>query len=265
MINLSMLRGSWSKLILAVVVTLVGCDSGTAEQSPPQISVQQPTPVEVQQPQQSPQTSVQQLAQVEVQQQPAQIDLEQKNANGAPKYIELKPAQPTQTGNKIEVVEVFWYGCPHCYSFEPFLEEWLKTKPEDVQLVRLPGVLNQGWIPHAKAYYTAEKLGMLDKTHRSLFDTIHKAKKQVFTDEQIRDFFVSHGISAEEFTRTYNSKEVEAKIRQAYFLARDYKLTGVPSLVINGKYVTSPSHAGSTEEAINVVNALIEKERQLSR
>ena len=180
-----------------------------------------------------------------------------------PQYIELKPAQPTQTGNNIEVVEVFWYGCPHCYSFEPFIEAWLETMPEDVQFIRLPGVLAQNWMTHAKAYYTAEKLGVLDKTHRSLFDTIHKEKKPVFTDDQIRDFFVSKGISAEQFSQTYTSKEVEAKIRQAYFLARDYKLTGVPALVINGKYVTSPSHAGSSEETIKVINALIEKERQL--
>ncbi len=194
-----------------------------------------------------------------------QLVVAQQNTDAKPKYVELKPAQPTQTGNKIEVVEVFWYGCPSCYSFEPFLEQWLKTKPEDVQLVRLPGVLSQNWIPHAKAYYVAEKLGVLDKTHRVLFDTIHKDKKQVFTDGQIRDFFVSHGITGEVFDRTYSSKEVEAKIRQAYFLARDYKLTGVPSLVINGKYLTSPSHAGSTEEAVKVMNALIEKERQLTR
>ena len=180
----------------------------------------------------------------------------------ATQYVELKPAQPTQTGDKIEVVEVFWYGCPHCYSFEPFLEEWLKTKPDDVQFIRIPGVLSQNWIPHAKAYYTAEKLGVLDKTHRALFDTIHKDKKPVFTDDQIKDFFISHGVTEADFTKTYSSKEVDAKIRQAYFLARDYKLTGVPSFVINGKYVTSPSHAGSAEETVKVINALIEKERK---
>jgi thiol:disulfide interchange protein DsbA len=178
------------------------------------------------------------------------------------RYIVLKPAQPTQTGDKIEVVEVFWYGCPHCYSFEPFLEAWLKTKPEDVELLRVPGVLNQQWIPHARAYYTAEKLGIVDKVHRPLFDALHKEKKIVYTDEQLKDFFTVHGVSADEFTKTYNSPEVEAKIRQAYFLARDYKLTGVPSVVVNGKYLTSGSHAGTYEMLINVVNTLIARERQ---
>lgn len=181
-----------------------------------------------------------------------------------PLFTELKPAQPTQTGDKIEVVEVFWYGCPHCYSFEPFLEEWLKTAPADVQLIRVPGVLNQNWIPLAKAYYTAEKLGVLDKIHRPLFDAIHKDKavSQVPSEDQLREFFVSKGVDAAQFTQTFASKEVDAKIRQAYFLARDYKLTGVPSLVINGKYMTTASNTGTYEKMVNVLNELIEKERQ---
>ncbi len=194
-----------------------------------------------------------------------QAAMAQQGADAKPKFVELKPAQPTQSGDKIEVVEVFWYGCPHCYSFEPFLEEWLKTLPEDVQFIRLPGVLNPGWIPHAKAYYTAEKLGVLEKTHRPLFDAIHKEKKPVFNDEQLRDFFVSKGVSAEQFTGTFASKEVDAKIRQAYFLARDYKLTGVPSVIVNGKYLTSASTTGTFEELINVMNALIDKERQAKK
>jgi len=186
----------------------------------------------------------------------------QNGVEAKPKFAELKPAQPTQTGDKIEVVEIFWYGCPHCYSFEPFLEEWHKTLPDDVQLIRLPGVLNQGWIPHAKAYYTAEKLGVLEKIHRPLFDALHKEKKQIHNDDQIRAFFVSKGVTAEQFDQTYSSKEVDAKIRQAYFLARDYKLTGVPAMVINGKYLTSASHAGTYEDLINTMNSLIQKERE---
>lgn len=178
------------------------------------------------------------------------------------KYVPIKPAQPTQTGDKIEVLEVFWYGCPHCYSFEPHLEAWLKDKPEDVEFIRLPGVLNQSWIPHAKAFYAAEKLGVLDKIHRPLFDAIHKQKKTLFTEGQLAEFFAGYGVSPEEFKRVYNSKEVDTKIRQAYFLARDYKLTGVPSLVINGKYLTSGTHAGNFETMLEVVDHLIEQERE---
>lgn len=181
------------------------------------------------------------------------------------KYVPIKPAQATQTGDKIEVVEVFWYGCPHCYSFEPFLEDWHKNLPEDVELVRLPGALSQSWIPHAKAYYTAEKLGVVEQLHRPLFDAIHKEKKQLFTDKQLIDFFVSQGVAANDVNKVYNSPEIDAKVRQSYFLARDYKLTGVPSIVINGKYLTSSTHAGSFENLIKVMTGLIEKERQAAR
>jgi thiol:disulfide interchange protein DsbA len=177
------------------------------------------------------------------------------------KYTEIKPALPTQTGDKIEVIEVFWYGCPHCYSFEPFLEAWLKKLPDDVEFIRIPGVLNQAWISHAKAYYTAEKLGIVAKIHRPFFDAIHKQKQQLFTEQQIMAFFGDHGVSAEDFNRVYNSKEIDTKIRQAYFAARDYKITGVPSLVINGKYSTSGTISGTFDSLLNTVDQLIEKER----
>lgn len=177
------------------------------------------------------------------------------------KYTEIKPALPTQTGDKIEVIEVFWYGCPHCYSFEPYIEEWLVDLPEDVEFIRVPGVLNQGWIPHAKAYYTAEKLGVLDKTHRALFDALHKEKRQLFNEDAMAAFFAEHGVSPADFSRVFNSKEIDTKIRQAYFLARDYKLTGVPSIVVNGKYMVSASAIRTFEEMLGVTNALIDKER----
>jgi len=178
------------------------------------------------------------------------------------KYVTIKPAQATQTGDKIEVVEVFWYGCPHCYSFEPFLEDWHKNLPDDVALIRLPGALAQNWIPHAKAYYTAEKLGIVEKMHRPLFDAIHKERKQLFTDKQLIDYLATHGVAASEVNKVYNSPEIDAKVRQSYFLARDYKLTGVPSIVINGKYLISTTHAGSFENVIKVMDGLIEQERQ---
>jgi thiol:disulfide interchange protein DsbA len=177
------------------------------------------------------------------------------------KYAEITPPQPTQTGDKIEVMEVFWYGCPHCYSFEPHLEAWLKELPEDVQFIRVPGVLNRGWIPHAKAYYVAAKLGIVDKIHRPLFDAIHKEKRRLFTEDEIMDFFVEQGVAADEYERIINSKELDTKIRQAYFLARDYKLTGVPSIVVNGKYLVSASHIRTFEEMIQVIQALVERER----
>lgn len=178
-------------------------------------------------------------------------------------YQEIRPAQPTQVPDgKIEIVEVFWYGCPHCYDFEPYLEKWLQTKPDDVVFRRVPGVLNKTWLPHAKAYFTAEKLGVAAELHKSLFDAIHKEKKSIFTEDKLRDFFKEHGVDSDEFTKIYRSDEIETKTKQAFFMARGYRLTGVPSVVINGKYMTSGSLTGSYDDILKVMDYLIEKERK---
>ncbi len=177
-------------------------------------------------------------------------------------YREISPAQPTQTDDKIEVVEIFWYGCPHCYSFEPHIERWQENAPDNVAFRRMPAVLNQSWLPHARAYYTAVKLGVLEQIHEPLFDALHRERKRIFTESDLRDFFVSRGVDGNDFTRVYNSNEVETKIKQAYFMARNYKLTGVPSVVVNGKYMTSASMAGSFEKLLQIVDHLVEKEKQ---
>jgi len=173
----------------------------------------------------------------------------------------ISPAQPTQTDDKIEVVEIFWYGCPHCYDFEPYIERWQESAPDDVVFRRMPAVLNQNWIPHAKAYYTAVKLGVLERIHKSLFDALHRERKRIYTESHLRDFFISRGVEGDDFTRVYNSNEVETKIKQAYFMARNYKLTGVPSVVVNGKYMTSASLTGSFKKLLDVINHLVKKER----
>lgn len=179
-------------------------------------------------------------------------------------FQRVRPAQPTLTPSKIEVLEIFWYGCPHCYSLEPYLEKWLESKPEDVEFTRLPGVLNNSWIPHARAFYAAQKLGVLDKIHRPLFDALHKDHKQIFTEDQLREFFVSQGVDGGEFTRAYRSNEVETRLKQVLVLARNYKLSGVPTLIVNGKYLTSGTLAGSYEEMLKVVDRLAEQERPVA-
>lgn len=176
-------------------------------------------------------------------------------------YKEISPAQPTEAEDKIEVVEIFWYGCPHCYDFEPHIERWHENAPDDVAFRRMPAVLNQSWLPHAKAYYTAIKLGVLDQIHKPLFDALHSERKRIFSESELKDFFVSRGVDGSDFSRAYNSNEVETKIKQAYFMARNYKLTGVPSVVVNGKYMTSASMAGSYEKLLEIIDHLVEKER----
>ena len=176
-------------------------------------------------------------------------------------YVEISPAQPTQTGNKIEVVEVFWYGCPHCYDFEPFIKNWLEKKPEDVVFRRMPGIFRKDWIPHAKAYFTAEKLDVLNKIHSSLFTAIHKHRKQIYDDTSIMKFFLEHDVDKQEFKKTYVSDEIDTKIKQAYVMGQRYKITGVPAIIVNGKYMVSGSTAGSFENIAKVIDMLIEKER----
>mgnify|MGYP000152073884 FL=1 len=176
-------------------------------------------------------------------------------------YMTITPAQPTQSEDKIEVVEVFWYACPHCFDFEPHISKWLETKPDDVEFRRMPGIFRKNWIPHAKAYFTAEKLGVLDVIHTSLFDAIHKQKKKIHDDDSIKKFFVKHGVNKSEFTKAYESDEVMTKVKQAHIMGQRYKLTGVPAVIVNGKYMVSGSTAGSFENVLKVVDQLIDKER----
>ncbi len=175
-------------------------------------------------------------------------------------YKKLPTPQPTRTGDKIEVLEVFWYGCPHCYHFEPVLDKWLNEKPDYIEFVRMPGILGKNWLPHARAFYTAEKIGILDIIHTSLFDAIHRDKRKILDEKSLRVFFSEHGVSGDEFDQAYNSKEVEEKVRAAFSAGQNYALTGVPAIIINGKYSTSASMAGSFEKIIDVINTLAAKE-----
>lgn len=186
------------------------------------------------------------------------ISLQLKAADG---YVDISPAQPTQTGDKIEVLEIFWYGCPHCYDFEPFVKGWLESKPEDVEFRRMPGVFSKTWIPHAKAYYTAEKLGVLDTIHTELFDAIHKKRQKIHDNDAIKKFFVKHGVDKDEFTKIYESDEIMTKVKQSHVMGQRYKVTGVPAVIVNGKYMVSGSTAGSFGNVLKVIDQLVDKER----
>jgi len=177
-------------------------------------------------------------------------------------YIELSNPQPTSSGDKIEVVELFWYGCPHCYHLDPFLEEWVASKPDDVEFVRMPAILGKRWGLLAKGYYTAELLGVVDKIHPALFEAIHEDKKKINDEAALQDFFVAHGVSAEDFKNTFNSFAVNVKANNARQMTRRYAITGVPTIIVNGKYSTSPGLARSNEGVIKVMNYLVEKERR---
>jgi len=175
-------------------------------------------------------------------------------------YETISPAQPTSNPDKVEVIEFFWYGCPHCYSFEPVLEKWVKALPKNVEFIRQPAVFSDLWGKHAKAYYTAEALGVVDKIHADFFDALQEKKLKLETEDQLAKFFAEHGVKDSDFRTTFNSFLVDAKIRQATGMAARYGVTGVPAIIINGKFRTNGTLAGSHEKMIEVMDKLIKQE-----
>ncbi len=184
-----------------------------------------------------------------------------RNYDEGIEYQRLKEPVPTQVGpGKVEVVELFWYGCPHCFRLEPNIHKWLKSKPKNVEFIRIPAVFNKTWALHAKAYYTADFLGIMNKFHKSFFDAIHLKKQPMTTATEVKKFFLQLGVSEKDFDGVFNSFGVDAKVRRARELSREYGISGVPSLVVNGKYLTDGPMAGGRKGMIEVLNYLIKKE-----
>ena len=179
-------------------------------------------------------------------------------------YKIVSPAQPTITKNKIEVVELFWYGCPHCFHFEPELKEWLAKKPDNVVFYRIPAVFNPAWALHARAYYTAKSLGLFDNGkhafHDAFFNEIHVKKKRLNNKKELKSFFARFSVSVEDFNNTFDSFAVNTKVNRAAELSKRYQLQGVPSVIVNGKYRTDGPMAGGRKGIIKVMNFLIKKE-----
>ncbi len=176
-------------------------------------------------------------------------------------YERIEPPQPTVTGSKVEVREIFWYGCPHCYRFQPYMERWLHNMPEGAQFVRMPGILRSSWELLARAYYTEELLGVVDKLHKPLFDAIHLERRRFQSEQDLEDFFAEHGVSREDFRKTFRSFAVETRVRQARLLSRRYGLDGVPAVVVNGKYRLHNGMTGGPAETLKVINYLVALER----
>ena len=179
-------------------------------------------------------------------------------------YTTIEKPLPTNTGDKIEVLELFWYSCPHCYHLEPSMETWKKTKPENVAFEYLPAVFNQRTAPYARAFYSAKSIGEFDKFHMPLFRALHDQKRKIFSDDQLIAFAAEQGIDEEKFRAAMTSFEVDMAVRRAADLSRRSGADGVPALVINGKYLTSPSQVGSSEKMIVVLNGLIAEESKVS-
>ena len=171
-----------------------------------------------------------------------------------------KPAD----AKRIEVAEFFWYGCPHCYAFDPSLEAWAKTKAGDVDFVRYPNTLGRAeGILHAKAFYTAQVLNVFPKMHPALFAAMHKQHQMLNTEDQVLGLFEREtGVMPDLLRNTFRGFDVDSRARNAEMLSRQYGLTSVPNLVVGGKYQTGPAMAGGHEQSIAVLNFLIDKVRK---
>ena len=177
------------------------------------------------------------------------------------KYSLVQPAQPTETEpGTVEVVDVFWFGCPHCFTFLPYMEALEEEAPDYLRIRRMPAVFRESWIPHARAYYTAHLLGIEDRVHRSIFEAIHVRGRTLSTREALAAFFEENGVSAEEFAEIYDSFAVESLVRKSVAMQRNYGVRATPTVIVNGKYRTSSSAAGSHENVIKAILALAERE-----
>jgi len=179
-------------------------------------------------------------------------------------YNRLTPTQPTSSGpQQVEVAEVFWYGCPHCNDFDPYLREWQTGAPDYINFVRIPAVWNPLVRLHAQAFYTAQVLDREAEMHEPLFAEIHENGNYLDSQDKLAEFFGRFGVSADEFSNTFNSLEVNTRLQRAEELSRRYQITSVPSIVINGKYTSNASLTGSYEGLIELIDTLAASERAL--
>lgn len=180
-------------------------------------------------------------------------------------YDLISPPVRTADPGKVEVVEFFWYGCGHCYNFEPLLEVWKETLPEDVDFRGSPAMWNETMELHARAYYAAEVLGVLDEMNPVIFQAMNVDKLRLASEDEIEALFVANGVSAEDFSKAFNSFGVSSQVNQAAARARSAKITGTPAMMVNGKYHISSRKAGSQADMLKVADFLIAKEQEAAQ
>jgi len=271
-------------LLFATMFFLTACDSGkeakqpatapAVEEAQPEVSAEpavEPQPVEEEaKPELVEESAAEVVEEAESIKLPAP---EPKPAIREWKYQEgthfsrLVPTQPTVGGSdKIEVAEVFWYGCGHCFNFEPYINTWKEELPANVRLVRIPAMWNPLVALHARLYYTEEVLtknGVItnpDEFRAAVFQEYHRRGNRLTSEGAIQKFFERFGVDAETFGKTWKSFEVDQKLRVAQDLARRYGITGVPAVVVNGKYRLGAAELGSYPALLEAVDELVEKE-----
>jgi thiol:disulfide interchange protein DsbA len=180
-----------------------------------------------------------------------------QNANLPPDVLELPTPVPVDAPKgKVEVVEFFWYGCPHCYNMEPMLEKWVKDLPKDVEFRRVPAAFNDQWAIAARVYYILEAQGLLDRLHRPLFDAIHKDGLRITNQQALGQWLEKNGVDSKKFFEAERSFTVESKMKRARAILEQAKIDGVPALMINGKYIVPAS-----QNMLNSASRVVAMER----
>ena len=189
----------------------------------------------------------------------------QKPARLNYEYQLIAPPQPTATGERIEVIEFFWYGCPYCNQLQAPLEAWLKRKPQDVELLRIPAIFRESWVPHARLFYTLEALGELDRLHQAVYRAYHVEGQSPNTADSSADWASHHGIDRARWLAAYNAPETTRKVALAAQQTRNYGIQGTPSLVVDGRYLTSTGMSETVPGVIATLDDLIAVVREQRR
>ena len=177
-------------------------------------------------------------------------------------YETLPAAVRTNDAEKIEVLEVFWYGCGHCFRFQPLVDHWAENAPDDVDYLRFPAIWNELMKVHAQAYYTAERLGVVDQVHGPIFEAINLQNNRLQNERQLATLFARYGVSEEAFSQAFNSFPVRTAVNQAERKMTEYQIRSTPNVIVNGKYLVTTNEAVRTQqEMLDVVDFLVNLER----
>jgi len=177
-------------------------------------------------------------------------------------YELVSPPEAVETGKKIEVLEIFSYVCPHCYHLEPYLNKWEKQLPKDVEFRRLPGIFRDSWIPFAKMFYTFEAMGLTDKLHDKFFSAIHEQNARFDDNNALFDWVEKQGVNRKSFANTFSSFAIQSKAMRAQQQTKAYGITGVPAIIVDGKYRAYVPTTGGQAALLATVDQLIKQARR---
>ncbi len=177
-------------------------------------------------------------------------------------FIVLANSQPTEDKKSIEVIEFFWYGCPHCNELHPLIDQWRNNASADIKFRYIPAIFRDNWTPGAKTFYAMEVLGMTKELHDKVYKAIHRDKIDLSKEATLFNWIEKQGIDREKFINAYNSFSVQNQVARSSQMIRQYKLTGVPALVVDGKYLTSGKMSGTPRDTIQILDELIDKVRK---